>query len=179
MARCESARTAPVRRQVRRVTGTAVPNALSPTPTWCSGLINPDGLLPMDVAKAEQSVVPIARHFGLPVAETAAGIYRVVNANMAAAIRQMTVEKGIDPRDFTLLAFGGAGGQHAAVLAEEVGIPEVVAPDMASVFSAFGMVNAPLKISRATSLMRPLDDSRGAMLRQVFRATGGRGEWQD
>jgi N-methylhydantoinase A len=132
------------------------------------GLINPDGLLPMDVAKAEQSVVPIARHFGLPVAETAAGIYRVVNANMAAAIRQMTVEKGIDPRDFTLLAFGGAGGQHAAVLAEEVGIPEVVAPDMASVFSAFGMVNAPLKISRATSLMRPLDDLDGAMLRQVF-----------
>ena len=120
------------------------------------GLLNPDGLLPMDVLKAEQSVQPIARHFGLPVAETAAGIYRVVNANMAAAIRQMTVEKGIDPRDFTLLAFGGAGGQHAAVLAEEVGIPEVIAPYMASVFSAFGMVNAPLKMSRATSLMRPL-----------------------
>jgi N-methylhydantoinase A len=133
------------------------------------GLINPDGLLPMDVSRAEQSLRPIARHFGLPVAETAAGIYRVVNANMAAAVRQMTVEKGVDPRDFTLLAFGGAGGQHAAVLAEEVGIPEVIAPAMASVFSAFGMVNAPLKISRGTSLMRPLQSLDATALRQVFR----------
>ncbi len=132
------------------------------------GLINRDGLLPMDIDKAEQAVEHIARHFGLPVAETAAGIYRVVNANMAAAIRQMTVEKGIDPREFTLLAFGGAGGQHAAVLAEEVGIPEVIAPAMASVFSAFGMVNAPLKISRATSLMQPLDQLDAATLQQVF-----------
>jgi N-methylhydantoinase A len=132
------------------------------------GLINPDGLLPMDVSKAEQSLDPIARHFGLPVAETAAGIYRVVNANMAAAIRQMTVEKGIDPRDFSLLAFGGAGGQHAAVLAGEVGIPDVIAPAMASVFSAFGMVNAPLKISRATSLMRPLQSLEAAALSQIF-----------
>jgi N-methylhydantoinase A len=133
------------------------------------GLINPDGLLQMDVAKAEQAVQRIARHFGLPVAETAAGIYRVVNANMAAAIRQMTVEKGIDPREFTLLAFGGAGGQHAAVLAEEVGIPEVLAPAMASVFSAFGMVNAPPKISRATSLMRPLHTLDASALLQVFK----------
>ena len=132
------------------------------------GLINPDGLLPMDVDKAEQAVQPIARHFGLPIAETAAGIYRVVNANMAAAIRQMTVEKGIDPRSFTLLAFGGAGGQHAAVLAEEVGIPEVLAPAMASAFSAFGMVNAPLKISRAISLMRPLHQLDETALREVF-----------
>jgi N-methylhydantoinase A len=133
------------------------------------GLINPDGLLPMDAAKAEQAVQPIARHFGLSVTETAAGIYRVVNANMAAAIRQMTVEKGIDPREFTLLAFGGAGGQHAAVLAEEVGIPEVVAPAMASVFSAFGMVNAPPKISRAAGLMRPLNALDPAALHRVFK----------
>ena len=133
------------------------------------GLINPDGLMRMDVAKAKMAVQGIAEHFGLPVADAAAGIYRVVNASMAAAIRQMTVEKGIDPRAFTLLAFGGAGGQHAAVLAEEVGIPEVVAPAMASAFSAFGMVNAPLKISRAGSLMRPLLALDVAALRQMFK----------
>jgi len=132
------------------------------------GLINPAGVLPMDVSLAARAVERIAGHFGMPVADTAAGIFRVVNAEMAAAIRQMTVEKGIDPRGFTLLAFGGAGGQHAAVLAQEVGIPEVVAPAMASVFSAFGMVNAPMKISRATSLMRPLDGLDATTLPDVF-----------
>ncbi len=132
------------------------------------GLINPDGVLPMDASLASRAVAGIAERFGVSVEAAAEGIIRVVNAGMAAAIRQMTVEKGIDPRDFSLLAFGGAGGQHAAALAREIGIPEVVVPRMASVFSAFGMVNAPLKISRAASVMRPLDALQPGELHRVL-----------
>ncbi len=132
------------------------------------GLINPDGVLPMDAALASRAVGGIAERFGVSVEAAAEGIIRVVNAGMAAAIRQMTVEKGIDPRGFSLLAFGGAGGQHAAVLAHEIGIPEIVVPRMASVFSAFGMVNAALTISRAASVMRPLDELQPGALHQVF-----------
>jgi N-methylhydantoinase A len=132
------------------------------------GLVNPDGLFPMDKALAERAVQTIADRFGVTVPAAAEGIYRVVNASMAAAIRRMTVEKGIDPRDFSLLAFGGAGGQHAAVLASEIGIPEIIVPAMASVFSAFGMVNAPLKISRSISVMRPLAQLGADALGAVF-----------
>ncbi|MBH0238355.1 hydantoinase/oxoprolinase family protein [Methylobrevis albus] len=120
------------------------------------GLIHPNATFPLDVAAAEAAVGRIADHFGVSVREAAEGIYRVVNAAMATAIRQMTVEKGIDPRDFALVPFGGAGGQHAAVLAAEVGIPEIVVPNMPSVFSAFGMVSAPLKVSRARTILKPL-----------------------
>ena len=138
------------------------------------GLINPDGLLggklALDRAAADQAVAAIAAHFGVETSAAAEGIYRVVNANMAAAIRQVTVEKGIDPRDFALVPFGGAGGQHAVVLAREVGIPEVIVPNMPSVFSAFGMVSAPFKISRSQTVMRSLDDIGPDQLDGLFRA---------
>ncbi|MCX5569890.1 hydantoinase/oxoprolinase family protein [Kaistia nematophila] len=120
------------------------------------GLIKPDGLMPLDRSLAEKAVKKIADHFGVSIQEAAEGIYRVVNALMASAIRQMTVEKGVDPRSFALVPFGGAGGQHAAVLAREVGIPTILLPNMPSVFSAFGMVSAPIKISRSASIMKPL-----------------------
>jgi N-methylhydantoinase A len=132
------------------------------------GLIKPDGLMPLDCSLAEAAVKKIADHFGVSIEEAAEGIYRVVNALMAAAIRQMTVEKGIDPRDFALVPFGGAGGQHAAVLASEVGIPRIILPNMPSVFSAFGMVSAPIKISRSGTIMKPLAELKSADLEAFF-----------
>jgi N-methylhydantoinase A len=132
------------------------------------GLIKPDGLMPLRRDLAEKAVGVIADHFGVSVEEAAAGIYRVVNASMAAAIRQMTVEKGVDPRDFALVPFGGAGGQHAAALAAEVGIPEIIVPTMPSVFSAFGMVSAPIKISRSRSVMSESDRLQWTHLAEVF-----------
>ena len=132
------------------------------------GLINPSGDFRMDRLLAEAAVGRIAVRFGLSVEETALGIYRVVNASMAAAIRQMTVEKGIDPRHFTLLAFGGAGGQHAAALAQEVGVRDILVPAMSSVFSAFGMVNAPRKTSRATSVMSALKTLGTGDIERIF-----------
>jgi N-methylhydantoinase A len=134
------------------------------------GLIKPDGLMPLHRDLAEAAVKTIADHFSVSIQETAEGIYRVVNASMAAAIREMTVEKGIDPRDFALVPFGGAGGQHAAVLAAEVGIPEIVLPTMPSVFSAFGMVSAPIKMSRSRSVMAALRDLAWLDLAATFAA---------
>jgi N-methylhydantoinase A len=134
------------------------------------GLIKPDGLMPLRRDLAEKAVKAVGDHFGVSVEEAAAGIYRVVNASMAAAIRQMTVEKGIDPRDFALVPFGGAGGQHAAALAAEVGIPEIVLPTMPSVFSAFGMVSAPIKISRSRTIMAETSRLEWDDLRSVFAA---------
>jgi N-methylhydantoinase A len=139
------------------------------------GLINPDGLLggklKLDRRCAEAAVRRVAERFDTAVPETAEGIYRVVNANMAAAIRQMTVEKGIDPRDFALVPFGGAGGQHAAALAREVGIRKIIVPNLPSVFSAFGMVSAPVKISRSQTVMRPVSEIRGAT--ELFSTLAG------
>lgn len=81
----------------------------------------------------------IAEPLDLSVSEAAAGIRRVVNANMVAAIRVMSVERGIDPRRFTLVCGGGAGGLHAAALARELGIERVFVPSEAGTFCAFGM----------------------------------------
>jgi N-methylhydantoinase A len=134
------------------------------------GLIKPDGLMPLRTDLARAAVKSIADHFQVDVLDAAAGIFRVVNASMAGAIRQMTVEKGIDPRDFALVPFGGAGGQHAAVLAAEVGIKDIVVPNMPSVFSAFGMVCAPIKLSRSHSIMAASHEVTSEGLAKVFQA---------
>ncbi len=136
------------------------------------GVLNPDYLLggrvALDRAQAEAAIRPIAAHVGTGAVEAAEGVYRVINATMAAALRQVTIEKGIDPRDFTLVAFGGAGGQHAVPLAREIGISNVLIPTLPSVFSAFGMVAANLRLSQARTVMRPLDDYTLAELPAAF-----------
>lgn len=136
------------------------------------GILNPTSLLGgklvVDRGRSVEAIAPIAAHVGRDVRETAEGIYRIVNANMAAAIRHVTVEKGIDPRGFALVPFGGAGGQHAVALAQEIGIPEVVIPNLPSVFSAFGMVNANMRHSRSRTLMADLGDATVAALPTLF-----------
>jgi N-methylhydantoinase A len=126
------------------------------------GILNPEyfvgGRFKVNRDLSLQAADPIAKHVGLGVIETAEGIFRIVNANMAAAIRQITVERGIDPRAFTLISFGGAGGQHAVAVAKEIGIAEIMLPNMASVFSAFGMVTADMRHTRSRTLMLPLTE---------------------
>jgi len=87
---------------------------------------------------------PLMEAFGVTVQETALGIYRVANASMARALRRVTVERGVDARTCTLIAFGGAGPMHAVALAREFGISRVVVPKYSSVFSAFGCLTAEL-----------------------------------
>ena len=97
-----------------------------------------------------------------------------MNATMAAAIRQLTVERGIDPREFSLVSFGGAGGQHAIPVAEELGIDSVIFAPQASTFSAMGMLTADLKIAQALTAFGPFDDDSLRRAREIVQLLGER-----
>ena len=104
------------------------------------------GRLPIDAAASEAAIARhIADPLGLDAEEAAAGIVRVVNNSMAEALRIVSVERGHDAREFSLAAFGGAGPVHAAALAEELGIREVVVPPIPGGFSALGLVATDLR----------------------------------
>jgi N-methylhydantoinase A len=94
----------------------------------------------LDREAAEDAVGTLAQELGLEVDEAAAGIARVASAEMAQAVRVVTVERGIDPRDLSLVAFGGAGPLHAAQIAAELGMSRVVAPVASGVLSALGLI---------------------------------------
>jgi N-methylhydantoinase A len=104
------------------------------------------GALPIDAAAAARAIAAeVGGRLGLPVAEAAARIVEVVNSNMAQALRIVSVERGHDPQEFSLIAFGGAGPVHAVALAEELQIPEVIIPPAPGAFSALGLVASDLK----------------------------------
>ena len=104
------------------------------------------GRLPIDAAAAETAVrTHVADPLGQGVMEAAAGIISVVNHGMAEALRIVSVERGHDAREFSLVAFGGAGPVHASALAEELDIPEVVIPPIPGGFSALGLVATDLR----------------------------------
>jgi N-methylhydantoinase A len=98
------------------------------------------GGVELDRGAAERAVGGLARELGLETTDTAAGVVRVASAEMARAVRVMTVERGIDPRDFALLAFGGAGPLHAAAIATELDMRRIVVPRASGVLSALGLV---------------------------------------
>lgn len=106
------------------------------------------GAITLDVAAAVRSIEPIAGELGRDVIETALGIVRIANATMARALRRVTVERGIDGRRCSLLAFGGAGPMHAVGLASEFGISEVIVPTVSSAFSAYGCVLSDMAYTR-------------------------------
>lgn len=111
------------------------------------GRINPDyflgGELPLDREKATKVIQEkIASPLGLELLAAAEGICRIVDANMADAVRTITLRKGYDPRDYAMIAFGGAGPVHAAAIAQELGIKTVIVAPLASVQSAFGIVHS-------------------------------------
>ena len=113
------------------------------------GRIDPDrflgGEMPLDAAAAAAAVATLAGELGLTPLETAEGIVRIANANMAAAIRSRTIQKGHDPREFTLVAFGGAGPMHAAEVAETLGTTEVLVPPYPGITAATGLLTSDLK----------------------------------
>jgi N-methylhydantoinase A len=136
------------------------------------GRIDPDhflgGDMALDVAAAERALARLGDELGLSVTELATGMLTVINAKMAQAIRTLTVEKGIEPRDFSLLAYGGAGPMHAAFIAEELEIPEVVVPLSPGTFSAWGMLQAPLRHDLSRMLYSPLGAVDGATVERAF-----------
>jgi N-methylhydantoinase A len=104
------------------------------------------GALPIDAAAAERAIAAaVGDRLGLSAAEAAARIVEVVDSNMAQALRIVSVERGHDPQEFSLIAFGGAGPVHAVALAAELQIPEVIIPPAPGAFSALGLVASDLK----------------------------------
>lgn len=110
------------------------------------GRLAPDyflgGKMILDRDRAQRAVAQLAEALGLGLLQTALGIVEVVNAHMERALRVISVERGHDPRQFTLLSFGGAGGLHAVDLARRLGVRLALVPPLASTLSAFGMLNA-------------------------------------
>jgi N-methylhydantoinase A len=109
-------------------------------PEWFAG-----GQLSLSTERARDTIAELGGRLSLDTVAMAEGVCDVANAKMAQAIRTITVSRGIEPRDFALVAFGGAGPMHAAFVARELGIGEVVVPRFPGAFSAWGMLQADIR----------------------------------
>lgn len=112
------------------------------------------GRMALDVARARAIAAELARRVGLSERALAEGVVRIANANMERAIRVVSVQRGHDPRDFCLLAFGGAGGLHACALAESLEMRTVLIPQHSGVLSALGMLLADVTRDYSASVLR-------------------------
>ncbi len=117
------------------------------------------GEVRLDRAAAEAALARVGEPLGLDVVETALGVVRVANAEMARALRVVSVERGLDPRGFALVAFGGAGGLHACALAAELAITTVLVPRAAGVLSALGLAISDLRADAATAFLVAVADA--------------------
>lgn len=114
------------------------------------GYLNPDffagGKLKLNKEKAEKSIKEnLASKLGLSVLQTAAGMFRIINSNMAQGVRQVSVERGYDPREFLFIVAGGAGSIHSSEICKELEIPMFLVPNVSSIFCAAGMLLGDLK----------------------------------
>jgi N-methylhydantoinase A len=135
-----------------------------------------DGALAIDLAAAETAVrTRLADPLGVDVRTAAAAVIDVVNHAMAEVLKIVSVERGHDPREFVLAAFGGAGPLHAAALADELGIPEVICPPIPGAFSALGLVGTDLKRDYVQTLFTLADAADPAMLEAAFVALEAKG----
>jgi N-methylhydantoinase A/oxoprolinase/acetone carboxylase beta subunit len=136
------------------------------------------GDVELDAGAAQAAVERLADELGLDARDCAEGIVRVANAEMVRALRVMTVERGIDPRRFALLAFGGAGPLHAAAIAEELGMTKILVPRASGVLSALGLAAADRRADAQRTVLGhddsdpPLD----ALRDEVGAALGGEPE---
>jgi N-methylhydantoinase A len=136
------------------------------------GLLNPRALaggnLSIEKALSEKAIAThVAAPLNISLLDAAHGIRAVANAAMVRAIRAVTVEKGRDPRDFTLVAIGGNGGIHAVDVARELGIGRIIVPPLAGVFSAVGMLACDLEHVGVATPMRRLDDLTADALQRI------------
>ncbi|WP_219508063.1 hydantoinase/oxoprolinase family protein [Nonomuraea ceibae] len=132
-------------------------------PAWFAG-----GLMTLDAEAAGAAVAELAGELDLDPLRLAEGICDVANAKMAQAIRTLTVEHGVEPREFSLVAFGGAGAMHAVFIARELGIGEVVIPRFPGAFSAWGMLEADVRRDLTRPYFRPQDTLDGPDMSQNF-----------
>ena len=136
------------------------------------GRLDPDhflgGRMRLQVERTSAIAARLARDLKLRLGELAEGIVRVANANMERALRHVSVERGHDPREFTLVAFGGAGGMHACELADRLELKTILVPRYAGVLSALGMLLANVTKDYSTSVLRPASDITVNDLRKRF-----------
>jgi N-methylhydantoinase A len=115
-----------------------------------------DGDMPLQPALAERAIGGLARELGLEPLQAARGVVSVVQANMLAAIRLVSVRKGYDPRGATMVAFGGAGPLHAAALARDLGVARVLVPPAPGILCALGLLVEPLRLDLVRTRVEPL-----------------------
>ena len=116
------------------------------------------GGLRLDRERAEAALSTLGEPLGMEVGDVARGILRVASAHMVDAIHEITVERGLDPRDGALMAYGGAGGLFATLLASESEIATVIIPPHAGNFSALGLLGADITRTAARTAIMPLAD---------------------
>ncbi|MBL8697060.1 MAG: hydantoinase/oxoprolinase family protein [Alphaproteobacteria bacterium] len=142
------------------------------------GLIG--GRMPLDAAKARAALVPIAERLGFTVERAAHGVLGIVVSNMVRAIRSVSVERGHDPRGFTLMPFGGAGALHAIDVARSLGIREILVPPAPGILCAQGLVVSDLKEDFVRTLRRVMDEpGRGALARELADLMAAATRWCD
>lgn len=124
------------------------------------------GGMRLDIAAAHEALTVIAEGLACTVEAAAEGVLRVANEHMARALRVISVQRGVDPEDFSLMSFGGAGGLHVCALAEALGMREAIVPVHGGVLSAFGMLAAP----RARQLSRTVNGAFAAVAATVIDA---------
>lgn len=135
-----------------------------------------DGAFPIDAARSRTAVASVAAPVGDDVERAAAGIVALVDAEMAKVLRIVSVERGYDPRDFTLLAFGGGGPLHACAVAADIGVARVIVPLYPGVFSAYGLLAADVRVTAVRSLVAPADADTWARSRKLFDALAKEGD---
>ncbi|BDG59538.1 hydantoinase/oxoprolinase family protein [Caldinitratiruptor microaerophilus] len=148
------------------------------------GRLNPryllGGRVAIDYAAAERAVGRLAQGLGVPAVEAAMGVLRVVNSNMARAIRAVSVDKGEDPRSYVLLAFGGAGPVHAAELAAELGMSTVLVPTRPGILCAMGLLATDLRSDYVRSRVLPAVPEAVPEVNRVFAEMEAlAGDWLD
>ena len=136
------------------------------------GHIAPDGFLggrmSLDKEAARRAVKTVADELGLSIEETAEGICKIADAKMAGAIRQITVRKGLDPRTFVLVAYGGAGPMQACSTADELGIKTILVPEMPGTFSAWGMHQSDIRQDAVRTITAVIEDMAPSQMQDAF-----------
>jgi len=123
-------------------------------------------LLQIDAAR--EAAAPLADALAMSVEELADGVIDVANATMEAAIRVISVQRGHDPRDFTLVCFGGAGGMHAAAIADALAIARILVPPFPGILSAYGMLLADAVCDYSQTYLRDTEDTTVELLERAF-----------
>ena len=128
------------------------------------------GAMPLDAAAAARAIDErLGAPLGLSRVRAAAGVVRLADVKMALAVRSVTTERGLDPRDYALVAYGGGGPLHAVAIARELGIPRVVVPPSPSTFSAWGMLATDLRHDLVRTVLEPIEATDAAWADARYR----------